>query len=108
MSEDNIIKKIKAKLFNYIIIFFNRILQEVNINDIKFLKLDYKHINNLNQIFELKLFASKLKDLLSMDISSKYSSKNNYEIKNNNKNIIEKIENKTLIKNNESEKIHDT
>ena len=108
MSEDNIIKKIKAKLFNYIIIFFNRILQKVNINDIKFLKLDYKYINNLNQIFELKLFASKLKDLLSMDISSKYSSKNNYEIKNNNKNIIEKIENKTLVKNNESEKIHDT
>ena len=108
MSEDNIIKKIKAKLFNYIIIFFNRILQEVNINDIKFLKLDCKYINNLNQIFELKLFASKLKDLLSMDISSKYSSKNNYEIKNNNKNIIEKIENKTLVKNNESEKIHDT
>ena len=108
MSEDNIIKKIKAKLFNYIIIFFNRILQKVNINDIKLLKLDYKYINNLSKIFELQLFTNKLKDLLYLDISSKYSSKSNNEIKDNNKNIIEKIENKTLVKNNGNEKIYDT
>ena len=68
MSEDNIIKKIKAKLFNYIIIFFNRILQKININDIKLLKLDYKYINNLSKIFELQLFTNKLKYLLSFEV----------------------------------------
>ena len=89
MVPDNIIKKIKAKIFKYILTFFNNLLKEgTNIN-MTFLNLDYKkYINKLNISFEKELLSMKLKDLLSLDLSSKYKNKDN------NKEIIKIIENK--------------
>ena len=44
--------------------------------------MDYKYIKNLSHSYELELFGYKLKDLLSLDISSKYKHiKNDYNRK---------------------------
>jgi len=69
-SPDNIIKKIKCKLFNYCILFLNNVL--IGINNTKILDLDYKFINQLKKDLDLKFLGMTLKDLFSLDISPKY------------------------------------
>jgi len=76
---DNIIKKIKAKIFDYCLNFINKMIYK-NDNDqesIKLLKIDYKiYIDQLDRKKNLDLFDMALKDLFSLDVSRKYSSKN--------------------------------
>ena len=74
MCSDNIIKKLKAKLFEYALNFLNNILnkgKEENVN--KLLKLDYKYINRLNREQDLKFLNMNLKNLFSKEVSAKYS-----------------------------------
>ena len=74
-APDNIIKKIKSKLFEKMINFINSIVNKNNEESKRklFKKLDYKYINQMKQELDLKLLNSPLKDLLLKDISSKYS-----------------------------------
>ena len=76
-SPDNIIKKIKAKLFYGVILFLNMIL---NLKENKNLsKLDYnKYVNSINKDKDLDYLRMPLKDFICMDISPKCkTSKNN-------------------------------
>ena len=105
-SPDNIIKKIKSKLLEtYLLNFINSLLSNAIINKeiinpyskknidekdkeklIK--KIDYKQIvDNMKKESNLELLRLSLKDLLSKDISSKYSTLS----KDFNKNIIDVI-----------------
>ena len=68
MSPDNIIKKIKGKIFHYLIDFINNV---INKKEYKLLKLDYTIINRLNREKDLEYLKMSLKDLSSKDISSK-------------------------------------
>ena len=87
-QSDNIIKKIKAKLFKNAIQFLNNILNMEKGK--KLLKLDYnKNVNKLKRDEDLKLINMPLKELFSKDISPKYN-KNEKEI-NHNKKIIDNI-----------------
>ena len=74
MVPDNIIKKIKAKIFEYPIIFLNNILNKKKTED-KLFKLDYQYVNRLNREQDLKYLDLKLKDLFSKEISPKYITK---------------------------------
>ena len=90
MSSDNILKKIKAVLLNkYIINFLNEIMK-FKLKKYKLVKLDYRYINELKKENELKYFKMSLKEIFSMDISTKYSKFG----KDYNKKIIEQIINK--------------
>ena len=77
-SPDNIMKKIKLKLFESIVSFINRIVNKNNEKSKReiFKKLDYKYIKKLKQDTDLKLLNSTLKDILLKDISPKYTSLN--------------------------------
>ena len=88
MVPDNIIKKIKAKIFEYSIIFLNNILNKNKSGD-KLYKLDYQFINRLNREEDLKFLNMKLKDLFSKEISPKYITKERQ--KDWNKRFIERI-----------------
>lgn len=71
-SSDNIIKKIKTNLFNYLIIFINSILpKECQKYSLKKLKYDYT--NQLKKDNEINYLNMALKVLLSLDISPKYT-----------------------------------
>ena len=72
---DNIIKKIKAKLFDYCLIFINKIIYTNDEKGIQLLKNDYKYIDQLNRKKNLDLFEMTLMDLFSLEISGKYKSK---------------------------------
>ena len=85
-SSDNIIKKIKSKLFDYLVQFMNKLLEKITIN-IKLSKLSYKYISSLNREKELKLLKKTLKEILSFDITPKYK----YKKTDYNKEIINKI-----------------
>ena len=85
MCPDNIIKKIKAKLFQYIIDSINNL---VNKKENILLNLDYQFIDRLNREQDLKFLKMTLKELLSKDISPKYYPKAG---KDYNKNEIEYI-----------------
>ncbi len=71
-APDNIIKKIKAITFNYILTFLNNLLKNATKSNIKFIKINYKYVNMLNRNFEFQLLSMKLKDLLSLEMSPKY------------------------------------
>ena len=88
MVPDNIIKKIKAKIFEYAIVFLNNILNN-NKKEDKLYKLDYKYVNRLNREQDLQYLDMKLKELFSKDISPKYIIKNRH--KDFNKRYISKI-----------------
>lgn len=71
-SSDNIIKKIKTNLFNYLIIFINSIIpKECKKYSLKKLKYDYA--NQLKKDNEINCLNMTLKVLLSLDISPKYT-----------------------------------
>ena len=91
-TPDNIIKKIKAISFKYILIFLNNLLKVATKSDIKFRRINYKYVNMLNRDFEFELLSKNLKYWLSLDISPK----NIKTIKEDyNKKIIEDIENRS-------------
>lgn len=86
MSHDNIIKKIKSKILNFILLnFLNKLLLILEEKE-KLIKLDSKYIKNLKKDFDLKLLKMPLKDLYSLNISDKYK-----KDKNHNKVIIKGI-----------------
>ena len=87
LKPDNIIIKLKTKIFEYAILFLNTILNKTNENE-KLLSLDYKkYINRMKSEENLKYLNMKLKDLFSKEISQKYSTKP----KDFNKNLIKKV-----------------
>ena len=84
-KSDNIIKKIKDKLFKSVLTFVNKNL-DLN-EEYKLLKLDYnKYINKLKREVDLNLLKMPLKHFLSFEISKKYNKLPNY-----NKTIIDQI-----------------
>ena len=72
---DNIIKKIKAQIFDYCLKFLNKLIYKNGEESIKLLKINYKHIDQLEKKKNLVLFEMSLSDIFSLDVSSKYSSK---------------------------------
>lgn len=82
-ANDNIVRKIKSKLFNSILIFINSSMIEVEIENPKknskkklftkpfFLKIEQEIIANINIDFNLNLLNSQLKDIFSYDTSKK-------------------------------------
>ena len=85
-SPDNILRKIKNRLFKYIWIFLNKILNLEG--DKKLAKLNYvKNISSLQREREINCLDMKLKDIFSSDISEKYKKRP----KDYNKKIIEDI-----------------
>jgi len=72
---DNIIKKIKAKIFDYCLKFLNKIIYKNDDEGIQLLKHDYKYIDQLNRKKNLDLFEMTLMDLFSLEVSGKYKSK---------------------------------
>jgi len=88
-APDNIMKKIKSKLFEKILSFMNTIVNKNNEESKKeiFKKLDYKYTNQMKQDLDLQLLDSPLKDIIIKDISPKYTNLN----PNSNKVILEEI-----------------
>jgi hypothetical protein len=72
---DNIIKKIKAKLFDYCLNFINKMIYKNNEEGMQLLKIDYKYTDKLERKMNLELFEMPLIDIFSLDISRKYKSK---------------------------------
>ena len=80
-SSDNIARKIKVYIFKVLI-------KYCKINVSKDLKaLDYEYISNLKKDINVKMLDSSLKEILSLDTSSKYGKDN----RENNKKIISAI-----------------
>ena len=71
MTADNIIKKIKSISIKNAIGFLNQLFRKLNKN-IQLLKLDFRYSKQLKREVDFKLLEKKLKDLASLDISSKY------------------------------------
>ena len=74
-DSDNIIKKIKAKLFDCCLKFLNKMIYKKDDERIQLLKIDYKYIDKLERKTNLELFEMPLADIFSLDISRKYKSK---------------------------------
>ena len=76
-APDNIIKKCKRIFFENAIIYINFIIKIFGLNqqkDFEFKKLDYKkNVDTLKKYEEMKLFNMPLKDVVSLEISSKYN-----------------------------------
>ena len=88
MSPDNIIKKIKGKLFKICLNFINNIINEIfKGKKNKLLSINYKYISQLKKEIDLNILDTKLKDLYSKEISPKFREKG----KDYNKNIIDSI-----------------
>ena len=83
-SPDNIIKKCKRIFFENAIIYINSAITKFGSyqqNDFVFKKLDYKkNVDSLKKDEEMKLFNMQLKDFISLEISSKYSSTSDKKI----------------------------
>lgn len=90
MSCDNIVKKIKSKLFKEILHFLNKILNKDKEDPKRLYKIDYSYINQLKKEVDLYRLKMNLKDLFSYNISSKYKSIS----EDTNKIFIQKIINK--------------
>jgi hypothetical protein len=93
MSSDNIIKKIKSKLFLYLFQFLNKMLKKTeNDKKPKLAKLDYKYINQLNKDIDIKYLRMPLKDLASLEISTKFKNRTSDANQQYIKNVINKTE----------------
>ena len=102
MCSDNIIKKVKTAIFNYILFFLNNILslcdEACSLYNIKLAKLNKKYVNEMKKEKEFEILNMCLKEIFSKDISLK---KKQYK-SNFNKKIIENI------LNNKNKKVDDT
>lgn len=91
MSPDNIIKKIKSKIFKLVLKFINNLLYLHFKETFKLLKNDYSYVNKMNQKENLEYLDMSLRDILSLNISKKFKfifeSQKDY-----NKKIIEQVE----------------
>ena len=102
-DSDNIIKKCKAVLFKYIIIYVLEKVNGLRINkaeNFELLKLSYKkYIDKIKKKNELDLFKMKIKNLVSLETSSKYSinKDKDFNKKSINKILEEEKDNKVLI-----------
>ena len=99
---DNIMKKCKNTLFHNVIEYVALIVNSLKSDkkeEFLLLKLSYEYIDILKKDNELALFKMKLKDLVSLDISSKYSLSEDKEFnkKNINKILKEERDNEVLI-----------
>lgn len=74
-DSDNIIKKIKAKFFDYFLKFINKMIYKNDEEGKQLLKNNYKYIDQLNRKKNLDLLKMPLMDLLSLEVSGKYKSK---------------------------------
>ena len=93
MSSDNIIKKVKSKLFFYLFQFLNKMLGKTDKDkQPKLVKLDYKYINQLKVDIDIKYLQMPLKDLASLEISSKFSKRPSDANKQFIENVIDKTE----------------
>ena len=72
---DNIIKKIKAKLFDYCFKFINKMINKNDEEGLQLFKIDYKYIDQLHRKKNLELFEMPLMDLFSLDVSRKFRTK---------------------------------
>lgn len=90
MSSDNIIKKIKGKIFQYLVTFMNNLLERKEEDKNKIYKIYYKYIDKVNKKIDLEILEKSLKDILSMEITPKVKAVDKYF----NKRFIEKIKNK--------------
>ena len=80
-SSDNIARKIKVYIFKALIKYF-----KINVSK-NLLGLNYEYISNLKKDINVKMLDSSLKEILSLDTSSKYGKDN----RENNKKIISAI-----------------
>lgn len=71
-SSDNVIKKIKRILFKNLIFFCNNILKSENIK-IKLKNINYQNVNKLAKKNELELFEMTIEQVISKEISPKYT-----------------------------------
>ena len=89
-KSDNIIKKIKAKFFDYAIIFLNNLLNLCGKE--RLFKLDYYlYINNLKRDRDLGYLYMSLRELFSMKVSKKYISQTSNEEQRNKEEYHNKI-----------------
>ena len=65
-------KKIKVRLFAYLLEFLNDILNRKDEDKNRLYKLDHKLIKRLNKDIDIKYLNMQLKDLFSMNITSRY------------------------------------
>ena len=99
---DNIMKKCKNTLFHNVIEYVALVVNSLKSDkkeEFLLLNLSYEYIDILKKDNELALFKMKLKDLVSLDISSKYSLIEDKEFnkKNINKILKEERDNEVLI-----------
>ena len=91
-SPDNIIKKCKALFFSCVIDYIQKYLNDNKIKykkEIKLLKLNYtKYVNRLKKEIELELLEKPLKDVASLETSSRYRANKDKDL---NKKKIEKV-----------------
>ena len=89
-KDDNIMKKLKTKLFEFVVKYVNIFCQEYKV----ILKeLNYKkYINHLRKKENIKFLHSPLKDLLSLEVSPRYKDNDINSNKNDISMILEKIE----------------
>ena len=85
-SVDNIMKKVKKNLINYLILFIKSLLPE-EYQQYSLFKINYKIIDNLKKDINLKYLKMTLKEFLSQEISPKFKNKD----KNTNENNINEI-----------------
>jgi hypothetical protein len=78
-DSDNIIKKIKAEIFNYLTLFLNNVINDKKTpeENNKIYKINYCFINQLKREIDLRYLNMPLKDLFSLlDVSPKYKNIN--------------------------------
>ena len=78
-SSDNIIRKIKVHSISFIVFFLNDILRSFRIKE-RFLKLDYKFINDVKKQNFAELKNKNIGDIISNKISTKYKKDENTNI----------------------------
>ena len=103
MAPDNITKKIKGILFNYLLKFLNTLLNKIN-SKIKLVKIKGKYLEKMGRAIEIELLSSPLIDILSSEISTKFKNiKKEY-----NKNAIEAIIKSEIMLNEKNDFNYDT
>ena len=93
-SVDNMLRKIQIHYLNFIILFLNEILKNLNYKQ-RFLKLDYNFRKTIKKDFVELLKKSTLKDIVINKISERYTNYSN----NTNKMIYEEIKENEILKN---------
>ena len=77
-SDDNLSRRCKHILLNYLFIFINNLIKNVYYNNLseenkkQLLKINYKQVLNTKVDYNIKFLNKKLKDIFSDNISTKY------------------------------------